>query len=104
MSDSLELAYRAVECKHWRWMPGMLTTTRMRVIRVDDDGNADGFHDQACYLWVIKDALPDLEDPATLGCLLELVRRAWHNPRADVLPYTSLPYAAALVAALEAAP
>ena len=27
-----------------------------------------------------SDALPDLTDPATLGCLLALVREAWDDP------------------------
>jgi hypothetical protein len=27
-----------------------------------------------------SDALPDLTDPATLGCLLALVREAWQDP------------------------
>ncbi len=30
--------------------------------------------------------LPDLADPATLGCLLALVREAWQSPAAQVSP------------------
>ena len=52
MSD--DLARRAIACKHWRWMPGMLTLEE-----------------------VVPPALPDLTDPPTLGCLLALVREAW---------------------------
>ena len=73
-------------------------------------------------------ALPDLDDPATLGCLLALVREAWGDVRivcewharergdgvqdgwwivdesGSVLPFTGGHEAEALVAALEAAP
>ena len=71
-----------------------------------------------------EDALPDLADPATLGCLLALVREAWGDPVADVRyrgegedwacrcqsqswfdpDITGATQAEALVAALEAAP
>lgn len=80
------LAQRAIACKPWFWIGGMLTTCGVRVIegRYDylighrqgatrdgggwvDTGDAVGF-------------LPDLTDPATLGCLLALMREAWGNP------------------------
>ena len=53
------LAKRAVACKAWRWLPGMRAP--------DADGSAYPF-------------LPDLTDPATLGCLLAMVRKAWGDP------------------------
>jgi hypothetical protein len=64
--EQIVLARRAVACKGWRWMPGMLTTEGMRVVVrcFGDDNEPD-------------DAIPDLTDPATLGCLLALVREAW---------------------------
>ena len=59
----IELAERAVKAKGWRWMPGMLALdTGLRLDEMTDDWEAE---------------LPDLSDPATLGCLLYLVRRAW---------------------------
>jgi len=79
MSD---LSKRAVACKGWRWMPGMLDTTGRRFIEYADCG-------EAAWLWVADDGcewlpvegrLPDLTDPATLGCLLALVREAYGKP------------------------
>lgn len=91
-------------------------TGERRVINIDDDG-AWGWH---------VGGLPDLTDPATLGCLLALVREAWgkavsFRPRpcglcgvvvtvGDIghgdaeVRFSELTFAAALVAALEAAP
>lgn len=145
MNDELEeLARRAIACKGWRWMAGMRTLggtvhTRPVVVLVADDnsmpvewaappsdahrhevmsayGNPGWRDDQ----W--ERALPDLTDPATLGCLLALVREAWdipemgtrgHNEVCDewVVAHCGGPItmpitieAAALVAALEGAP
>ena len=68
------------------------------------------------------DILPDLDSPATLGCLLAMVREAWGDPTAHLAPvncppawrlWLELDYAKwwdghteaeALIAALEAAP
>ena len=78
------LAERAIACKGWRWMPGMLTTDGDRVWAVSEDIDGPGQ-----WLWYDNDIedghpegrkLPDLTDPATLGCLLALAREAWGNP------------------------
>jgi len=69
---SQELARRAVACKGWRWMPGMrytLPTTSL--------------HGR----WkpgLSQHIMPDLDDPAALGCLLALVREAWGNSKISV--------------------
>ena len=76
-----ELARRAVVCKRWRWMPGMRTAEGWRVI---SGPTKIGYlaYDENPENWQIADnyfeggKIPDLRDPATLGCLLALVREA----------------------------
>lgn len=65
-----ELGRRAVACKHWRWMPGMLMRAGTSSLRIQSAG------DERADL----SGTPDLSDPATLGCLLHLVREAWQDP------------------------
>lgn len=92
MNDEMKaLAQRAVACEHWRWMPGMLNNDEVRVCDIrsgrvwvdipDDFGDGpvlrshfDGY----------MSGIPDLNDPATLGCLLHLVREAWEAPDASL--------------------
>ena len=121
-ADMLDLARRAVACKGWRWMPGMLDPFGRRVMCVwpDDLGIKWSHIPENC---VVRDAdaLPDLSDAATLGCLLALVREVRQEPTGFVVPthaggwsyYTRLISAdwysgdieaEAIVAALEAAP
>ena len=68
MSD---LSKRAVACKAWRWMPGMALETGQRVYRVDDLQGQPFIH---MIPGPCPDGhmLPDLGDPATIGCLFRL--------------------------------
>ena len=100
-----DLGRRAVACKHWRWMPGMAVLcisydqegfytsvdreTGKTVIEPFVKGELrtagpfrmvteKDLYDGEEVLPVIKRiSVPDLSDPATLGCLLHLVRKAW---------------------------
>ena len=73
MSNEREdLAQRAVACSRWRWMPGMLA--------IRWTGPCRGSHrytdaDVRAGVTFYR-GTPDLTDPATLGCLLALVREA----------------------------
>ena len=64
-----ELARRAVACKRWRWMPGM---------QYQAGGTVGRLSDSQCKgkLPLVAETMPNLSDPATLGCLLALVREA----------------------------
>lgn len=56
----LDLGRRALRQPGWRWLKGTV--------------NLHGI------------ALPDFSDPATLGCLLALVREAWDDPSLYLAP------------------
>ena len=119
--DTRELARRAVACDGWRWMRGMADTDGRMFLEYGDCG-------EAAWLWTadeepiwlpVEGRIPDLTDPATLGCLGALVREAWGDPLictatdntgagwwvdgCDVPGSLYATEAAALVAALEAA-
>lgn len=83
-----ELGRRAVACKGWRWMPGMLaldSTAEEHPARVIDARRSVVYEDTdgAIHEGVVsRSDVPDLTDPATLGCLLALVREAAEPERA----------------------
>jgi hypothetical protein len=86
-----ELGRRAVACKRWQWMPGMLSERGLRVTRRDSDGYVVGYYEDLSYIAeCVKGSLPDLSDPATLGCVLALVRKAHRDPRMFVEAYSFL--------------
>ena len=72
MTAAEALARRAVAAPGWRWLPGMLQTRGVERHRVELTFHVSlpGFGDP----W-----LPDLTDPATIGCLLALVRDAYDD-------------------------
>ena len=91
---SRSLAERAVACKGWRWMPGMLDLASefggRRILAILADGTQvlsahetiGAFPEQTTVRTVAAFTCPDLDDPGTVGCLLALVCEA--HPRASV--------------------
>ena len=85
MIDMEQIARRVVACEGWRWMRGMLCLTdedgyAARILHVGltdrqsetaDSYDGGGIITRGC---IREGSLPDLTDPATLGCLLALVR------------------------------
>ena len=97
MSD-LDLARRAVACSRWRWMPRMVDQLGRTVLAVRDGmclcawwtGPAGA--EQPASGWVRFEQMgaPDFDDPATVGCVLALVREVWADPSVYVAPCTEL--------------
>ena len=115
------LSMRAVACKRFRLMPGMVGRCGWRVKYVSLDGSVDWGEEWTVRPDSIGDWLPDFDDPATLGCLLALVREAWGDRSIVILRASNGWYPSsrtadmrgvygyaseleALIAALEAAP
>ena len=133
-SEMMDLARRAVACRGWRWMAGVRTMAPSgdyyRAVGSGETGCFVRESDAAilaygggCAAEQLYNSLPDLRDPATLGCLLALVRETYGDPRLFLSPDARrdcwdvvgmkafVPYnrvrmseAEALVCALEAAP
>ena len=92
-AQALALGRRAKQCAQWRWTPGMLVFAPAlrgagapetgpfyaRLASMGGQASADG-HEGWRRLGLVdldSEEVPDLRDPATLGCLLALVRDAW---------------------------
>ena len=83
MAD-LNLSRRAVAAG-WEWQAGALAINAGGPVRID---GCDSFNEPFVWgkcqwsgerveLWVREMPLPDFNDPATRGCLLDQVRRRW---------------------------
>lgn len=85
-SEQIELSKKLLESKWFRWVPGMLVIwPNGNEFRVAQVNGIDGVNDLPNYPsngwgddYPDKTAgIPDLSDPATLGCLVFLVREKW---------------------------
>jgi hypothetical protein len=88
--EAKAIGLRAVACPGWRLMPGVVDCDGVRVLRVGEH-TIDAFHPRALGIGgqvVMRAEMlspPDLRDPATLGCLLALVREAWGDRRLHLI-------------------
>jgi|OM-RGC.v1.028439046 hypothetical protein len=83
------LAERAVKAKGWKWMAGMLSTQPDdgRPIRWCQQGNGVSDYSAKERVQDPETAIPVLSDPATIGCLLGLVREVHGDPEVFELGY-----------------
>lgn len=91
-----ELGRRAVACKHWRFLPGtrivgnntMGRPMSLRLLNIPGSAWPEFWvaetrnANEVSFMKGVEEAgfLPDLSDPATLGCLVALVEEAWKCP------------------------
>ena len=84
------LGKRAIACRGWHWMAGMMTLDGELAVYATPPGSEDqGPHlvqvfderiERLRGVWLHKEQiLPDLSYPSTLGALLALVRAAWKD-------------------------
>lgn len=90
--NDLDLAKGVVTYKGWRWLPGALGIDQdgrpwrwFPYARVRESDHATRSHrdERAAGMF------PDRTDPATLGCLLSLIRKAWGDQTICVVPDTT---------------
>ena len=98
---SENLPEKAKKCETWQWMPGMLALCiaephllsegfldkKYRVMSVCEKGTVACI--EISFSVSSNQFYPDITDPATLGCLLSLVRKAWKDPHFHVVPNPS---------------
>ena len=80
-------AERAVACKHWEWMPGMLTTRGHRVIALRRFEPPMACAATGHIKWDGALELPDFTDPVTAAALLPMVRKAYGDDDASCRRY-----------------
>lgn len=87
--EQIELAQRLVKHRAFKWSAGMLTHEGYRLIRPgrSPDLWVCAAHNKRALGRVLSvmtlrltGSYPDLADPATRGCLLDLARTAWNRP------------------------
>lgn len=71
MTDLETLGRRLVACRHFRPMRGMR------------DLQGRTWDEALLWRWSNEFDVPDLSDPATVGCVLAMVRKAYGAPRVE---------------------
>ncbi len=79
---------RAVACPGWKWKRGATTIKGWTLLEDDDGTGIVCVGKPGCEIsMAIRDELPDLSDPATVGCLAALARDALAEPEAYATHY-----------------
>lgn len=79
----MELAKEIIRLKSWRWLPGMKVIT--------DSGNWFRVEERIKRLHgEFKHAYPDLNDHATIGCLIQLAREIYNDASVTTSRHSSL--------------
>jgi len=81
--DQIDLARRLVASPKWKWVPGMGVRRWSDYYVLWRTNRVSNLAERGTF-WLAEGWLPDLNDPATLGCLLQLVREAWSDPEAHI--------------------
>jgi hypothetical protein len=85
--EMMALSIRARDCVRWRWLPGMAGMDALgvpfRLLMPHHSGGAlvaVGASLVPAYPESLQKLFPDLDDPATLGCITQLVRDSYGDP------------------------
>lgn len=70
----VDLGRRAVACRHWKWLNGCLWEWNEPAREPKRMRGRVGVHTQ-----IPQGAYPVLTDPATRGCMWQVLRDAWGN-------------------------
>lgn len=91
--DLMDLGRRLMALPDFEWMPGMLSVDGERYLRRRPGAEYPHLFFDPMYDAVIdysdaqlKHIEPEPADPATLGCLLALVREKWGRPNMAATP------------------
>jgi len=111
--EETKIARAFVACSRWQWMPGMLCVKPVGIpggphggmgyqplasVRVTKVTLHPARLSMGAYDWSPVGCLPDITDPATLGCILRLVRDATGDPGLHLR--CTLPYVPSYTASL----
>jgi hypothetical protein len=89
-NEAKALGLRAMVCPGWRWMPGCRVQRWSELATVEWVSNERvwteiGINGSAVDPYNRNGLWPDFREPASWGCLLDLVCTAWDDPDAYVV-------------------